>query len=323
MTREALEKNQVLVYLAAILCGLLIGSAFPDGVAAWEAALWPLLGCLLYATFTQVPLANLREAFAESRFLTAAVLGNFAVLPLAAGGLAALAPSDPAVRLGVLLVLLMPCTDWFITFTHLGGGDTKQAMAFAPVSLLLQFLLLPVYLVLFYGEGVGVALVHREMLLAFGGLIATPLVAAFLTEKWAEGRPGGTALLSRLACFPVPLLAAVVFLIAATQVGLVLGSVPLFGRLLAIFAAFLLIAAALARLLARLFRLPTAQGRVLAFSFGTRNSFVVVPLALGLPASFEATIVVVVFQSLVELFGMAAYLWVVPRRLFPTPKPGP
>lgn len=317
LTRESIEKNQVLVYLAAILCGLLIGSAFPDGVAAWEAALWPLLGVLLYTTFTQVPLAHLREAFAESRFLAAAVLGNFVALPFAAWGLAALAPGDPAVRLGVLLVLLVPCTDWFITFTHLGGGETRRAMAFAPVSLFLQFLLLPVYLLFLYGEGIGVALLRREMLLAFGGLIATPLAAAFLTEKWAEGRPGSSRLLARLAWLPVPLLAAVVFLIAATQVGLVLGSAPLLGRLLAIFAAFLLIAAALARLLATLFLLPTAQGRALAFSFGTRNSFVVLPLALALPASFEVTVVVVVFQSLVELFGMAAYLWAVPQRLFP------
>jgi arsenite transporter len=319
VTREALERNQVLVYLAAVLGGLLAGSAFPEGVTRWEGALWPLLGCLLYATFTQVPLAHLREAFAEPRFFSAAVVGNFAVLPFAAWGLAALAPGGPAVRLGVLLVLFVPCTDWFITFTHLGGGDTKRATAFAPVSLLLQFLLLPVYLLLFYGEGLAVALARREMLLAFGGLIATPLAAAFFTEKWAEGRPGRSRLLARLAWVPVPLLAAVVFLIAATQVGLVLGSAPLLGRLLLLFAAFLVIAGALARLLARLFRLPVAQGRGLAFSFGTRNSFVVLPLALALPASFEVTVVVVVFQSLVELFGMAAYLWVVPRRLFPTP----
>jgi ACR3 family arsenite efflux pump ArsB len=317
MTREALERNQVLVYLAAILFGLLAGSVFPEGVARWEAALWPLLGCLLYATFTQVPLAHLGEAFAEPRFLAAAVLGNFAVLPFAAWGLAALAPGDPAVRLGVLLVLLVPCTDWFITFTHLGGGETKRALAFAPVSLFLQFLLLPLYLVLFYGEGLGVALVRREMLLAFGGLIAAPLAAAFLTERWAEGRPSGAALLARLGWFPVPLLAAVVFLIAATQVGLVLGSASLLGALTLVFAAFLVLAGALARVLAGLFRLPVAQGRALAFSFGTRNSFVVLPLALALPASFQLTAVVVVFQSLVELFGMAAWLWLVPRVLFP------
>ena len=78
-------------------------------------------------------------------------------------------------------------------------------------------------------------------------------------------------------------------------------------------------AGAAARLLARLFGLAPAHGRVLAFSFGTRNSFVVLPLALALPPSFEQTAVVIVFQSLVELFGMIVYLWWVPGRLFPMP----
>jgi ACR3 family arsenite efflux pump ArsB len=44
---------------------------------------------------------------------------------------------------------------------------------------------------------------------------------------------------------------------------------------------------------------------------------VVLPIALALPPSWEAAVVVIVFQSLVELFGMIAYLWWVPRRLFP------
>jgi ACR3 family arsenite efflux pump ArsB len=49
---------------------------------------------------------------------------------------------------------------------------------------------------------------------------------------------------------------------------------------------------------------------------GTRNSFVVLPLALALPAGWETAVVVIVFQSLVELFGMAFYLWWLPRHLF-------
>ena len=44
-------------------------------------------------------------------------------MPLTVWGLLAFLPDDPAIRLGVLLVLLVPCTDWYITFTHLGGGD--------------------------------------------------------------------------------------------------------------------------------------------------------------------------------------------------------
>lgn len=317
LKRETLEKYQVYIYLIAITAGLMLGGAFPEGADALELILWPVLGLLLYTTFTQVPLANLKEAFSSPRFMAAAVVGNFVVLPSIVWGLMALGPDEPAVQLGILLVLLVPCTDWFITFTHLGGGDTRRAIAFSPVSLLLQLLLLPVYLWVFLGTEVTTSVIQRELIAAFLGLIVLPLLLAFVTEKWAERKPLRQRVLETLGWFPVPLLAVVVFSIAAAQVSLVMGSLGLLWPLLLIFVAFLMIAGLLSRVLSRLFRLPVAQGRVLAFSLGSRNSFVVLPLALTLPPSFELAVVVIVFQSLVELFGMAVYLWWVPNKLYP------
>ena len=318
MTRQTLEKYQVLVYLASIALGLMMGTALPERVGVLEALLWPLMGALLYATFTQVPLTQLRVAWRDPRFLAAAVVGNFVLLPLVAWGLSSLFAYAPAIRLGVLLVLLVPCTDWFITFSHLGGGDVRHAIAFAPLSLLLQIALLPVYLWLFLDESLHLAMVQREMLQAFAGLILLPLLLAFVTERWARGQRQREAGVERLGWLPVPLLALVVFSIAATQVGVVADSLTELGGLLLAFVSFLILAALLARLLAQVFELPNTQGRVLVFSLGTRNSFVVLPLALSLPASYELAVVAVVFQSLVELIGMALFLWWVPRRLFPT-----
>lgn len=317
MSRATLEKYQVLIYLAAIGCGLVVGIHSPHWADVFEGLLWPLLAVLLYTTFTQVPLVHLRQAASDVRFVKSAVVGNFLVIPVIVWGLAQFLPGEPAIRLGVFLVLLVPCTDWFITFSHLGGGDTKHAIAFSPVSLLLQIVFLPLYLWLFLGETFAIALARQEMIAAFGGLILLPLLGAFVTEKWAEQLPRRRKLLEGLAWFPVPLLALVVFVIAAAQVNLVTASVQLLGQLLLIYAAFLVIAGLLARILARYFGLPPSQGRVLAFSLGTRNSFVVLPLALALPPSFELAVVAIVFQSLVELIGMAVYLWWVPKRLFP------
>jgi ACR3 family arsenite transporter len=306
LKRETLEKYQVFIYLTGILLGLLVGVKFPEQSQILEWALWPLLGMLLYTTFTQVPLAHLREAFSDSRFMLAAVIGNFVVLPLIAWGLMSIGPNLPAVKLGILLVLLVPCTDWFITFTHLGGGDTKRAIAFSPVSLLLQLILLPVYIWLFLGSEITTSVMQRELILAFFGLIVLPLVAAFVTEKWAEKREDREATLNAFGWLPIPLLALVVFSIAAAQVNVVIESLGVLPSLFAVFFAFLLIAGFLSIVLSKIFSLPTDQGRVLAFSLGSRNSFVVLPLALSLPSSFELTVVVIVFQSLVELFGMAA-----------------
>ncbi|MFN4282314.1 MAG: arsenic resistance protein [Alphaproteobacteria bacterium] len=317
MTRQQLERHQVWIYLAAILVGLALGSIAPGMSDPFEALLWPALGFLLYATFTQVPLTHLPDAFRDRRFMGAVLIGNFLLVPFLVWGLFVFLPDDPAIRLGVLLVLLVPCTDWFITFTHLGGGDTRRAIAATPVNLIVQIALLPLYLWLFMGESFAEILAADRIATVFVLIILLPLLAAWLTERWAERRGNGAAVVERLAWFPVPLLALVVFLIAASQVQAVIGAMPVIGHVFGVFVAYLVAAALAGAILARLFRLKPPAIRAVIFSLGTRNSFVVLPLALALAPQWQTATVVIVFQSLVELFGMVAYLWIVPRFLAP------
>ena len=320
MDRIDLERRQVWIYPGAIAAGLLLGSFAPGIAQHFDALLWPALAALLYATFVQVPLLHVRAAFGDRRFVLAILLGNFALIPPAVWLALHWLPEDPALRLGVLLVLLVPCTDWFITFTQLGRGDTARAIAVTPLNLLLQLALLPAYLwLLLPAADLGAAPRTGEMLPAALALIGLPLMAAVLSERWIEASPARAAWRERIAWCPVPLLAVVLLLIAGAQVGTVLGAGPVLLTVLPVFAGFLLFAALLARGLARWLRLPWDAGRTLAFSFGTRNSFVVLPFALALPAGWEVTAVVIVFQSLVELFGMVFFLWWLPRRLFRQP----
>ncbi|MDZ7753668.1 MAG: arsenic resistance protein [Gammaproteobacteria bacterium] len=320
MDRLTLERRQVWIYLAAIVCGLLLGSAVPGIGPRFEALLWPVLALLLYATFVQVPLLHVRDAFGDRRFVLAILLGNFVLIPLLVWLLLQWLPDDPALHFGVLLVLLVPCTDWFITFTQLGRGNTARAIAVTPLNLLLQLALLPVYLWLMLpAADLSTTLKTEEMLPAALLLIGLPLVAAALSERWVEARPERAVWRDRFGWWPVPLLAAVVFLVASAQVGTVLDAGLVLLAVLPVFVGFLLIAALMARGLARWLRLPMDAGRTLAFSLGTRNSFVVLPFALALPAGWETTVVVIVFQSLVELFGMVLYLWWVPGHLFREP----
>ena len=313
MARQQLERHQVWLYLAAILLGLAVGSTAPGTTGQLEALLWPALGFLLYATFTQVPLTHLPDAFRDRRFMAAVLIGNFVLVPLLVSGLLAFLPDDPVLRLGVLLVLLVPCTDWFITFAHLGGGDTGRAIAVSPVNLIVQIALLPVYLWLLMGASFVEILAADRIATVFCLIILLPLLAAWLTERHVERRGNSAAVIARLAWVPVPLLALVVFLIAASQVQAVLGAVPVLGQVLGVFLAFLLLAALLGAGLGQVMRLPVPAARALIYSLGTRNSFVVLPLALALAPPWQTATVVIVFQSLVELLGMVAYLWAVPR----------
>jgi ACR3 family arsenite efflux pump ArsB len=313
--RLALERYQVWIYLVAIGAGLVLGSWQPGLGATFAALLWPALVLLLYVTFVQVPLLHLREAFGDRRFVVTLLGGNFVVLPLLVGLPIAWLPLEPAVRLGVLLVLLVPCTDWFLTFSQLGDADVPRAIASTPILLLLQLLLLPFYIGLFAGADVVVAFQFAEIWSALL-IVLVPLALAAVSERWIEARRERAVWRERLAWGPVPLLALVVFLIAGAQVGAVYAALDVLLIVAPIFVGFLALAALVARTLSGLSRTPVAQRRTLAFSFGTRNSFVVLPIALTLPAGWELVAVVIVVQSLVELFGMIFYLWWVPWRLF-------
>ncbi len=311
--RQTLEQQQVWFYLVAILLGMTIGWTLPAQTRYWELVLWPVLGCLLYTTFTQIPLIHLSSAFRDRRFLSALLTGNFILMPLVVGALLLLLPDDAAIRLGVLLVLTVPCTDWFISFTHLGGGDSVKAIAATPVLLLAQLVLLPFYIWLFMGDQVLELAVSSYMLPAFIGLIVTPLLLAWLTEWLSQRQQAARKLVTLAGLLPVPLLTLVVFLIAGSQVSVVLAYGAHLWSVLLVFVLFLVTAAFTGRWLSAQFRLSVPVGRTLTYSLGTRNSFVMLPLALSLPEAWHLAVVVIVLQSLVELFGMIVYVRWLPR----------
>ncbi|MDG4792569.1 hypothetical protein [Micromonospora sp. WMMD1082] len=320
MTRATLERRQVWCYLGAVLGGLIVGTLAPGAGHAFEAMVWPVIGLLLYATFTQVPLTTIAAAFKDTRFLTAALIGNFVILPLLVWALVQFLPQDQAIRTGLLLVLLVPCTDWFITFSQLGKGDTARATAVTPLNLVVQLLLLPLYLWVMTGGQFSAVFAPRDIWPALVVVVA-PLIAAGLSELWFRADPGRERARDLLGWGPVPLLALVIGLVAAAHVGAVRDALGLLPVVIIAALAFLAAGLALAKIMSVIFGLPATQGRTLAFSFGTRNSFVVLPFALSLPAGWEIASIVIVMQSLVELLGMVFYLWFVPHALFPARGP--
>lgn len=111
----------------------------------------------------------------------------------------------------------------------------------------------------------------------------------------------------------VPLMTATLFTVVASQAGAVGESLAQLLVLVPLYAGFLVVMAALGIGVGRLSRLDVPATRALVFSGATRNSLVVLPLALALPSSLSLAPVVVVTQTLVELVGMIVFVRVVPR----------
>lgn len=146
------ERLQSLFVALAALTGLATGLLLPIGPTAAHAVL-PALILMLTAVFLQMNFARLGEARHATRLVTTSLILNFAVTPALAWTLGAgLLTTHPDLRIGLLLLLVTPCTDWYLVFTALAHGHTGLATALLPVNLLLQLALLPGYVLLLGGN---------------------------------------------------------------------------------------------------------------------------------------------------------------------------
>lgn len=273
----------------------------------------PALAFMLFVTFLQVPLAALGQALKEIRFLSALLAVNFVVVPLLVALLIPFLPDDPLIRLGVLIVLLCPCIDYVVTFAHLGRGDARLLLASTPVLLLIQMLVLPVYLNAFLGDEAAGLVKAGPFLHAFLWLIAIPLALAAAVQFWAGRSHAGERVSSFLGMFPVPATALVLLLVIATMVPQLGSALDAVVQVLPMYIGFAILAPVAGWLVARLVRLPDASGRAIAFSAATRNSLVVLPLALSVPGAIPVLPAIIVAQTLVELLSELVYVRVISR----------
>ncbi|MBT2482458.1 arsenic resistance protein [Streptomyces sp. ISL-94] len=310
---ERMEQHQIAIYLGAMALGGLLGWAAPAVGPGLELAINPVLGALLFVTFLQVPAGELFRSLRDGRFLSAALVVNFAVVPLIVAAMFAFLPADQAVRIGVLLVLLCPCVDYVIVFSGLAGGDSRRLLAATPLLLVVQMLLLPGLLYLFMGPDLADIVEAGPFLEAFLFLIVIPLVLAWALQAWAARTPAGQRVSAAATTTMVPLMAATLITVVASQVPKLGGSLGDVAAVIPFYAAFLVVMALAGRVVARLFRLDTPASRAVVFTGATRNSLVVLPLALALPDELAVAAVVVVTQTLVEVIGMVAYVRLIPR----------
>ncbi|MFJ7055127.1 arsenic resistance protein [Streptomyces albidoflavus] len=312
---ERMEVHQVAVYVGAMVAGALVGWAAPGLAPGLEHAVNPVLGALLFVTFLQVPAAELFRSLRDGRFLAAVLVVNFVVVPLVVAAMFVLLPADQAVRIGVLLVLLCPCIDYVIVFSGLAGGSSRRLLAATPLLLVAQMVLLPGFLYLFMGAELAEVVEVGPFVEAFLVLIVIPLALAWTVQGWAARRPAGRRAADAAGTAMVPLMAATLLTVVASQVPKIGDSLGDVAAVVPFYVAFLVVMAFAGLAVARLFRLGTPAGRAVVFTGATRNSLVVLPLALALPDRFAAAGAVVVTQTLVEVVGMVVYVRLVPRLL--------
>jgi ACR3 family arsenite efflux pump ArsB len=310
--RDRLERHQVIIYFTAVVLAAILAALLP-GTAALEGVINPALALMLFVTFLQVPLTDLGRAFTRIRFLGALLVSNFVAVPLLVALLVHFLPADPMVRLGFLLVLLTPCIDYVVTFSHIGRADARLLLASTPALLIAQMLLLPVYLRVFLGDASADLVQLGPFVHAFVWLIAVPLASAAVVQLWKARSNAGARVVAGLGLLPVPATTLVLFIVVAAVVPQLGAAIETALRVVPLYMAFAVVAPLIGWTVARVARLEVSAGRAVAFSSATRNSLVVLPLALAVPGAIPVLPAIIVTQTMVELIGELVYMRLIPR----------
>lgn len=187
-------KLQPVIIITAALLGLLLGALTPLGSVS-SRLIEVFLMMLLYILFLSIDLRQIKKSFTNVRFTLTAVVINFVFTPLFGYLLGKLFfPDELDIRIGLLMLLVTPCTDWYLVFTGLSKGNVELGMSILPLNLILQIVLLPVYLLVLIGSEVTMDVV--SLLGSVAKVLVIPFVLAYITKLFTKNSENFKSFLS-------------------------------------------------------------------------------------------------------------------------------
>ncbi|OQD59195.1 efflux pump [Methanobrevibacter arboriphilus JCM 13429 = DSM 1125] len=148
---NVLEKFQSIIILVAIIFGLVFGQLTIINNSAGYFII-PFLFLMLFGIFGSISLKDFKKSFSNFKFAKVTILMNFIWTPLFAYILGAIFLNQHIdIWIGFIMLMVTPCTDWYLIFTDIAKGNLPLSTSILPLNLILQLILLPIYLLLFFG----------------------------------------------------------------------------------------------------------------------------------------------------------------------------
>lgn len=177
---DLIEKIEPIILIFAIIIGLI--SSNIQILSNNTGNLINLFLCImLYGLFLEVPLKNLKKSFINIKFTSTTLIINFIWTPLFGYFLGNLfLNGNIDIFIGFFMLILTPCTDWYLVFTKMAKGDLNLSLSLLPINLILQIILLPVYLIIFFSSNNSMSYIDLGYSILI--VIVIPFILAQLTK---------------------------------------------------------------------------------------------------------------------------------------------
>lgn len=174
-----IKKNLIVSILISMALGILFGYLFD--LSFLSVTILPLTFLLVYPMMVTLKLETIFEKWNYKLQLVTQVL-NFIVFPLVAFGLGLLFfKENEYLRMGLLLIALLPTSGMTISWTAMAKGNVNAAIKMVVFGLLLGALLSPLYITVFLGEAITVP--FMKIFTQIIVVVLLPTLLAFVTQK--------------------------------------------------------------------------------------------------------------------------------------------
>ena len=293
-----IEKLEPVILFAAVIIGLIFSNI--EIIAQNTDYLINIFLCLmLYGLFLEIPLKDLKNSFKNVKFTSTSLIINFIWTPLFGYFIGSIfLKGNVDILIGFFMLILTPCTDWYLVFTKMAKGDVTLSLSILPINLILQIVLLPIYLVLFFSSGN--TLNYTQLANSIIIVIIIPFAASVITKIIlnANLKEKATDLFSNLQIW---FLALAVFSIFASQGELLFTNLNSVLTIFIPFVIFFIVNAIIDLLLSEKINFTYSEYASLTMTTLARNSPLALAIAINSFPGHELISIALVIAPLIEL----------------------
>ncbi len=181
MIMDLIEKLEPIIIIIAIGIGLLLSNVpFINQNSSYLITIFLFL--MIYGLFLEIPISKLKNSYKNFNFTKTSLIINFIWTPLFGYFLGSLFFNNNLdIFIGFFMLILTPCTDWYLLFTKMAKGDVELSLSLLPINLILQIILLPIYLIIFFSTNN--SLNYLDLGYSIIIIIVIPFILSQITKK--------------------------------------------------------------------------------------------------------------------------------------------
>lgn len=184
---DLLDKSEPVLIFGSILLGLILNNvSFLQQIS--PSLITIFLALMLFALFLDTPFSDIKNSFSNIKFTSISLLINFIWTPIFGYFIGNLfLNGNVDLFIGFVMLILTPCTDWYLIFTKMSKGNVALSLSILPINLIIQLVLLPIYLLIFFSSSNSIELI--DLINSVITFIVIPFIASIIVKYIFKNKP--------------------------------------------------------------------------------------------------------------------------------------